>query len=169
MPNGKTWNMKLSFREEQSFRRSWIWFILVPITLLPSYGLVTFNTDMFPFNDMPFNELIIFLSSTMALSILFLILKLKTEITEEEIRIQYFPFTSKTVKWVDVKNAKVLNYGFVGGWGIRLWTEFGTVYNTSGSIGLAIEMNDGKKFLIGTHKENELRSYIKQLTKLKPS
>lgn len=53
-----------------------------------------------------------------------------------------------------------MNYGFVGGWGVRLWTAFGTVYNVRGKMGLAIKLKDGTKFLIGTQKEMELKSVI---------
>jgi hypothetical protein len=58
---------------------------------------------------------------------------------------------------------KVLNYGFVGGWGVRLWTKYGTVYNVKGNIGLAIELKNGTKFLIGTQKEIELRSFLEKI------
>ena len=57
--------------------------------------------------------------------------------------------------------AKVdLDYGFIGGYGIRLWTKYGTVYNTSGKIGLAITLNNGDKFLIGTQKSDELKLFL---------
>lgn len=66
----------------------------------------------------------------------------------------------KSVEWEDVKQAKVVDYGFVGGWGIRFGTEYGTVYNIKGKKGLAIELNNGKKFLIGTQKEEELNEVL---------
>ncbi|CAI8186636.1 MAG: Uncharacterised protein [SAR116 cluster bacterium] len=76
------------------------------------------------------------------------------------IQIHFFPFTKKRVEWNEIKHMKVLNYGFVGGWGVRLWTKYGTVYNVKGNIGLAIELKNGTKFLIGTQKEIELRSFL---------
>lgn len=51
---------------------------------------------------------------------------------------------------------KVINYGFVGGWGIRLWTKYGTVYNVSGNKGLFIKLKNGKTMVIGTQKSQEL-------------
>lgn len=65
----------------------------------------------------------------------------------------------------DIKSAKVVNYGFVGGWGIRLWTAYGTVYNIKGNKGLAIELFNGEKFLIGTQKENELKIIVEKTFK----
>jgi len=56
----------------------------------------------------------------------------------------------------------VVDYGFVGGWGVRWWTKFGTVYNVMGRIGLAIELKNGKKLLIGTQKKTEVGAIVKQ-------
>lgn len=75
----------------------------------------------------------------------------------------FFPFVRKKVNWNEIKNIEVINYGFVGGWGIRLWTKYGTVYNMKGNKGLAIELNNGKKFLIGTQKETELRKFMEKM------
>ncbi|MGB0178253.1 MAG: hypothetical protein ACPF9D_13895, partial [Owenweeksia sp.] len=94
---------------------------------------------------------------------LFLIMKLKTEIDEKSIRMIYIPFTRKTVKWDDVEEARVLKYGFIGGWGIRIWTSYGTVYNVKGNKGLAITLKNGERFLIGTQKEKELEQVLSNL------
>jgi hypothetical protein len=75
----------------------------------------------------------------------------------------FFPFVKKRIDWKDVKSAEVLDYGFVGGWGIRLWTAYGTVYNVKGTKGIAIELLNGKKFLIGTQKETELREILEKI------
>jgi hypothetical protein len=88
--------------------------------------------------------------------------RLKTEINQYEIKVSFFPFVKKRVSWDEVKSAEILDYGFVGGWGIRLWTKYGTVYNTRGSKGLAIELNNGREFLIGTQKAAELHEIIEK-------
>ena len=56
-----------------------------------------------------------------------------------------------------------MNYGCVGGWGIRLWTKYGTIYNIKGNKGLAVKLLSGKKFLIGTQKGNELSEIVKKI------
>ena len=53
-----------------------------------------------------------------------------------------------------------VHYGFVGGWGIRFFTAYGTVYNMRGTKGLAINLEKGKKFLIGTQKPDLLNQFI---------
>ena len=61
-------------------------------------------------------------------------------------------------------HAEIVNYGFVGGWGIRLWTKYGTVYNMRGNKGLAIALTDGNKFLIGTQKPEELTAILEKIS-----
>src|SRR5690606_37115261 len=71
-----------------------------------------------------------------------LILLLTTEISEKSIKFRFFPFFNKEVLWSDIESAKVITYGFVGGWGIRLNPRFGSVYNVSGNKGLAIVLKN---------------------------
>jgi len=91
---------------------------------------------------------------------MFLWTRLKTEIDSEIIKVNYVPFLSKSVDWKDVASANIVDYGFIGGWGIRYTKKYGKVYNTSGSKGLAIELKNGDKFLIGTQQESELGDFL---------
>ena len=76
----------------------------------------------------------------------------------------FFPLVKKRVNWKEIKTAEIVNYGFVGGWGIRLWTKYGTVYNMKGNKGLAIALTDGNKFLIGTQKPEELTAILEKIS-----
>ncbi len=154
--------MKLQFIEVQKFNQWWLRIFLIGLACLPLFGLYQQVYRGIPFGDNPMSNtgLVIFTLFVFGLIALFAKMRLTTEIDEKEIRMRFFPFTKKTVKWEDVKSAEVIKYGFVGGWGIRLWTPYGTVYNTQGKIGLAIELKDGNKFLIGTQKKKELADLI---------
>lgn len=101
---------------------------------------------------------------SLGLLVLFLALKMTTTITDTEITVKYVPFVTRKWKWSELKTAKVIDYGFVGGWGIRVWTDYGTVYNVKGSKGLHIKIAD-KQYVIGTQNEEELRSKIAHLLK----
>jgi hypothetical protein len=92
---------------------------------------------------------------------------LETKIDQKEIRIQFFPFTNKVVEWKDVKSAEVIKYGFVG-YGIRLFTKYGTVYNTKGNKGLALELKNGKKLLVGTQKIEEMKEVVRNVYLCEP-
>lgn len=108
--------------------------------------------------------LIIFTLIPFGIIFLFWYMKLETEIDEKEIRIRFIPLVKKTFRWEDIRTAAVVEYKFVG-YGIRLFTSYGTVYNTKGDMGLAIELKNGEKILIGTQKASELTKKIeKQLT-----
>ena len=82
-----------------------------------------------------------------------------TEITNEGIKMRFIPFVKKEINWNDLKSVKIVSYGFVG-YGIRLGSKYGTIYNMNGNKGLAIELSNGKKFVIGTQKEMELKNVI---------
>lgn len=156
--------MKIEFKEEQKFTQWWLWIILIGIGILPTFGIYKQLILGEKFGDKPMSDfgLIIFSILIFGLIAMFYFMQLKTEINQNEIRMNFFPFVRKKVNWKEIKKAEVVNYGFVGGWGIRLWTKFGTVYNMKGNKGLAIELTNGKKFLIGTQKENELNKIVEE-------
>ena len=91
-------------------------------------------------------------------------MQLKTTVSVNGIKMSFIPFANKDLSWNEIKSTKVLNYGFVGGWGIRLFTKYGTVYNTKGKMGLAIVLRNGNKFMIGTQKPKELEEFISSLS-----
>jgi len=157
--------MKIEFKEEQKFTQWWLWLILIPIGVLPVLGVYKQFILHQEFGDYPMSNLGLILFSLFVLSlvVLFLIMKLKTSIDSKGIQMSFFPFIKKRVDWNEVKKTNVVNYGFVGGWGIRLWTKYGTVYNMKGSKGLAIELKNGEKFLIGTQKELELNKIAEKM------
>ncbi len=154
--------MIIEFKEEQKFRQWWLWTILIGIGVLPIFSIYKQVILGEKFSNKPMSDfcLIIFCLFIFGLIAMFWFMRLKTEIDQNEIRMNFSPFVKKRVNWNDVKNAEIVNYGFVGGWGIRLWTKYGTVYNTEGDKGLAIELQNGKKFLIGTQKETELNKIV---------
>ena len=154
--------MKTTFKEEQKFTQWWIWLFLIVIGVLPVFGIYKqlILGQKFGDNPMPDEGLIAFTILTFLFIIFFAVMRLETEIDQKEIRIHFFPLVKKRYHWNEVKSAEVINYGFVGGYGIRLWTKFGTVYNTKGNKGLAIVFSNRKKILIGTQKEKELAEFI---------
>ncbi len=160
--------MKLLFTEKQKFTQWWLWLLLLGIGMIPIIGIYKQLILGEQFGSKPFSDigLMVFSVFIYLLIALFYFLQLKTRITSEEISFTFFPLASKKVKWEDVSEAEIVNYGFVGGWGIRLWTSYGTVYNTKGKMGLAIKLKNGSKFLIGTQKETELKNVIKEITSL---
>jgi len=146
--------MNTKFTEIQKFTQWWVWLIMLSFLVIPLYSFIYGG-----FSEALKSSLIVFVI------ILFYLLKLQTEIDQKGVRMSYFPFVSKFTKWSDVKVVSVISYGFVGGWGIRFWTKHGTVYNVRGNKGLLVKLKSGKTFVIGTQKEAELKSVLKELGK----
>ena len=156
--------MNTEFKEVQKFTQWWLWLIIIGIGMLPIYGIYKqfILGEKFGTNPMSNTGLVFFIIFVFGLIALFLLMKLKTEINENEVKIKFVPFITKSIKWNEIKNAEVINYGFVG-WGIKIGTKYGTVYNTKGKIGLSIKLKNGKKLLIGTQKEAELKNVIDKI------
>lgn len=164
------------FQEKQKFTQWWLWLLLLGVTSVIIYSIIasgtsnsgtTENDDQFVQTlserliefSWPMTFIILIIT---AICILFYVLKLETNITKEEIRLRYFPFLKKTFKWNDIATAEIMQYGFVG-YGIRFSLNYGTVYNVKGNKGLFITLKNGKKYLIGTQKPEEMKKTIHNL------
>ena len=155
--------MSILFKENQKFTQWWLWALLLGITCIPLYGLYRQLIIEIPFGNNPISDvgLILVLLFMLAFMGFFFSMRLRTEIDPQEIRMSYFPFLKKRIFWNEVTSAKIVNYGFVG-YGIRIGSKYGTIYNTKGNKGLAIELKNGKKLCIGTQKPQELEKIIER-------
>ena len=153
------------FQEHQRFNQWWVWGIIIGVTCIPLIGIYYQASTGNSFGNNPLSNegLGVALIPMLGLLIFMRMLQLKTNITPKSIHFQFFPFVKKKIDWEEVANAEVVDYGFVGGWGIRLFTSYGTVYNIRGRFGLALELKSGKKLLIGTQKPEALKAFIAQL------
>lgn len=154
--------MKIDFEEKQRFTQWWLWILLIGIVLIPVYGIYKqiIMGQQLGNNPLPNYGLFLLLIFMLAIAGFFWKMQLTTKIDNEAIRMNFWPLAKKEIKWAEIDEAKVTNYGFVGGWGVRIGTDYGTVYNTSGKIGLAIRLKNGRKLCIGTQKEAELKEVI---------
>ncbi len=98
-------------------------------------------------------------------------LRLDTEIREDGIYYQLFPFHFKMRKiaFDDIEKVYVRKYNPLmeyGGWGIRLGLfGKGWAINISGNKGIQIEFKNKKKrkFLLGTQKPEEVEAVLNKL------
>ena len=151
------------FKETQRFDQWWVWTLLLGIAAIWVWGIIQQVLLGSPFGDKPMTDAGLIMSALIPLGIivLFRIMTLRTEITSDGIRVKYFPLWSTQLNWNQIKQAKIIKYGFVG-YGIRFSDQYGTVYNVKGSLGLLVEKVNGKKILIGTQKPDELQTVVNQ-------
>ena len=153
------------FTERQKFDQWWVWVLLLGLLALPAYGIYKQIFIGENFGDKPMSNtgLIVWLIFMLLFTGFFWLMELQTTIDKDSIRIRFIPFLTRTIKWEDIQSAEILNYGFVGGWGIRLATKYGTVYNMSGNMGLALVLKNGKKICIGTQRTEDLKAVVHKL------
>lgn len=168
--------MEMQFKESQRFNQWWIYALLIFLLGISVWAVYQQIILGIPFGNKPVsNTMLIF--TTLApfgfATLLFRILKLKTEINEEGFRYRFFPFhwSKKEIKWDDVEKVYTRKYRPLweyGGWGIKgLLSDNGRAYNVSGNKGLQFELKNGKKVLFGTIKMDELNNVLGELRRKK--
>jgi membrane protease YdiL (CAAX protease family) len=160
--------MKITFKEKQKlsgWALGFISILLIPLGLLMLYGIYQQIYLGEEFGDKPASDMALFviLLLTIVLFVFFWALNLKTEIDENGIKIRFFLFIKRELRWAQITSAEVIDYGFIGGWGIRFSQKYGTVYNTKGKVGLVLHLKSGKRLLIGTQKGAEIENILKEV------
>lgn len=160
--------MNITFKEKQKFSGWALGFIsilLIPLGLLLLYGIYQqiFLGEVFGDKPAPDIVLILIFMLTLFLFVFFWSLSLQTEIDDTGIKIRFFPFIKRELKWAQITSAEIVDYGFIGGWGIRFTQKYGTAYNTKGKIGIALHLKSGKRLLLGTQKSAEVEKILKEV------
>ncbi len=157
-------NNKIEFKEKQKFTQWWIWLILIGLGAIAVYGFIQQIVFGVEFGNKPMSNVGIIIFTLFVFGFIYFnwYMTLITEITNGGIKMRFVPFVKKEIQWSELKSAKIVGCGFVG-YGIRLGSKYGTVYNMNGNKGLAIELNNGKKFVIGTQKEMELKNVVEKM------
>ncbi|CAM1369463.1 conserved hypothetical protein [Tenacibaculum litoreum] len=155
------------FKEEQRFTQSWL-IILITISIIVPITLII-KEYMKENSTMSSTEFILTsLGITLSITFIFFF-KLTTKIDEIGIHYQFFPFhlSIRKITWTEINKIHVRKYEPIseyGGWGLKgcfLWNKGkGTAINVSGNIGIQIELKNGKKLLIGTQKEQEVKRVL---------
>lgn len=163
---------KILFHEEQKFTQWWLWLLLLAPLAYVIFAILspTYTTDVYTSGNASFSMLIpfdywIILIASVAIAILFFVVKMETKIDSDKIAVRHLFFVKKDFRWEEIASAEIIKYGFVG-YGIRISLNHGTVYNVKGNNGLFITLKNGKKRLIGTQKPEEMRKVVEELRSL---
>lgn len=159
------------FTEDQRFKQWWLWLIILGLNgffLFLAYQQLILKKQV---GDRPMNDsaLLIAASIILLVTLMLFYTRLSTHIKKDGIYVKFFPFhfAYKYYSWEMIAKAYVRTYsplGEYGGWGLRYsLSGNGMAYNVSGNKGLQLELNTGKKILIGTDKPAELEAALNQL------
>ena len=164
------------FLEEQKFTQAWLHILLI-ISFLVAAAIIVMDYKVAAGNTNLVEPIIAF-GTMLLVYLLIFSLKLKTRIDENGIEFRFIPFhfSARSIHWNDIEKAYTRKYDAIseyGGWGMKggmFWRKNkGVAYNVKGTIGLQLELKNGKKILIGTQKEDEvnrvLQTYSIKITK----
>jgi hypothetical protein len=158
--------MKIFF-EEQKFAQLWLHLVLIISFMIP---LVMITIELLQTNgennDTQMNLFVLIGTFILIYSII-LSMKLKFRIDEKGIYYRFIPFhfSDRFLSWNEISKAYIRKYNAIyeyGGWGLRMvfFRKKGRAINVSGNIGLQLELKNGKKILIGTQKEAEVKRVL---------
>lgn len=151
------------FTEKQKITQWWLWAMLLVITGFAIYAMVLQIFLDKPVGNNPTSDwalILIFIFMLVMLGFMRYI-TLHTKIDEAGIHIKFIPFFSKSYHWDDIESIETTSYRFVG-YGIRMFTKYGTVYNVKGNKGFAFTLKSGKKYLIGTQEPEKVQQLIEK-------
>ena len=169
-------NRETLFSETQAFRHWAIWLPLLGLDAFVLYGGYRQWILGEPWGDDPLPDagLALLLALMLAVTALFLLLRLDTRIDREGVHVRYLPFHRRFrhFPWERITSCQVRRYspiGEYGGWGLRLGLfGKGDAYNVSGNRGLQLEFSDRRPLLIGTRRPDELQTALASASLLKP-
>ena len=164
-------NNEILFRERQRFKQWWIWLILLGVNGLFLYGVFKQVIGGQPFGSKSMNDTVLLIATglTILLTLLFISLRLDTQIKRDGIYVRFFPFhiNFRHYTWDTLAKSYVRQYSAIteyGGWGLRLGLfGKGKAYNVSGNKGLQLKFKTSKKLLIGTNKADELNETLNKI------
>jgi hypothetical protein len=157
---------EVHFEEEQSFRQTWVWPLMmgVLVLLVVVLGLVLVQAP----HQAGFPQGVIILGIVllveMAAAWLVYALKLTVRLDDAGLHIRFFPLVKRDIPLEEIARWEARTYRPIleyGGWGVRYGWK-GMAYNVSGNQGVQLEFTNGKRLLIGSQRPEELAAAISQ-------
>lgn len=161
---------EIIFREKQKFG-AWIHLMVFTMLFFPVaiflFAYTSESPKKFPLEPIDILPIILDTSIPIVVEIIFLILKLETEVRNDGVYVRLFPAHIKYRKFTpeEISEAFARKYQPVAeyrGWGIK-GSRSNRAYNTRGNEGVQLVFKNGKKLLIGSQKAKELENAIKSI------
>ena len=160
------------FHEEQSFRQTWVKWILLAVVALHLGILIAIIVEEGGLNRLWGHEASVGVV-TMAGSVVFLLalswwilsIRLVTEVREDGLHLRFRSmFINRAIPYEQIHRCEARTYHPIleyGGWGVR-WGRGGKAYNVKGNRGVQLHLADGKRLLIGSQRADELAAAIQR-------
>lgn len=159
-------NSAALFREVQQFRQWWLWLLIAPGPIVIWYR--TFRHLILGSNSLPSGlQLLSWMVGGVGLPLLLYSVRLVTEVRNDGLYLRFFPFHFSFLRFpVDgIRGYAAKTYspiGEYGGWGIRYGSN-GKAYNVSGNRGIQLELDEGKRILVGSQRPLEFLAALRSL------
>ena len=149
--------MKSVFKEIQKFDSLWFFVILAMVSVVNYFIYVQGR-------EAELTSIVVSYGAVVIAGLIFVFFRLQTEIDSFNVKFRFFPFHIhwQEIPWSDITHAEVRTYRPImeyGGWGLRFGKN-GKAYTTKGKTGLQLTLKNGKKILIGTQKQEELKYFL---------
>jgi len=160
------------YREEQRFNLWLRWLVYVSMGLSVVISVFALQKGYAPEGSQKTGEIvlagIVGISVPVAITAMFLLLKLETEVRPDGLYVRYLPFHIHFKRFgrEDLSEYYARQYKPIreyGGWGIRYSLRNGKAYNVSGNRGVQLVLSNGKRLLIGSQKADELAAAIRRI------
>jgi hypothetical protein len=167
-----TQEQNIIFHEEQKFSS---YFILPAILIMAfavgasGFSLRELIYEQKVTNPVPIIVLLIAgVFVPIAIALLFLSLKLQTEVRPDGLYFRFFPIHKKYHKFDPEQISEYYTRKYrplreYGGWGIRYGFKAGKAYNVSGNQGLQLVLKNGNKVLLGTQRPEQLSEALSKI------
>ncbi|MBS1689906.1 MAG: hypothetical protein JSS96_14350, partial [Bacteroidetes bacterium] len=147
------------------------WLVLFMVIGVFVWGIVQQTIFKIPFGSKPVSSLVLLSMLIIPVGIAGLIfsMEFKTRINNEGIYCSFRPFElkGKMIEWEDIDKVYLREYSAMrefAGWGLKYGGRmYGWAYTVGGCHGLQLQLKDGKKVLLGTHKPEQLQEILTQL------
>ncbi len=155
------------YYESQRFNQWWMWAILILVAGITIWGSIQQLVFGIPFGNNPAPDGVMGAMNLIPIILigLFLVMQLRTTLSEHGVEMYFFPFIRKQWAWSEVESYEVKAYSPIadyGGWGFR-WNGKTMVYSVGGNHGLELRLKNGKSVLIGTQQPDEMKKWLNQI------